>query len=90
MILNLNLIKKSDFGLLDYQAFLNNSLEKLSSEQKQHKQIKKPKKLQTFDNLFTNINKLYNVGLELNINGDRVKYYGLLAFGLGDTPALNW
>jgi len=43
-----------------------------------------------FDNLFTNINKLYNVGLELNINGDRVKYYGLLAFGLGDTPALNW
>jgi len=43
-----------------------------------------------FENLFQNINKLYNVGLELDINGETVKYYGLLAFGLGDTPALNW
>ena len=43
-----------------------------------------------FDSLIENLNKLNSKGLVLSINLKVYRYYGILAFCLGDTPALNW
>ncbi len=76
----MNVANHQKYSLTALQLYAVVNVNKLRTE----------KSYKIFDNLFESINKLYNVGLHLNINGRLTRYYGLLAFCLGDTPALNW
>ena len=53
------------------------------------KALRNSKSVIVFQNLIDGLKKLDN-GLLLNINGNNTKYFGIMAMGLGDTPALNW
>ncbi len=51
--------------------------------------MRNEKSYSIFNNLIQLLKKLEN-GLIINIRGENIKYFGILALGLGDTPALNW
>jgi hypothetical protein len=36
------------------------------------------------------MNKLSTEGFEITVNGSTKRYFGVLAFGLGDTLAMQW